>query len=383
MNFKLSLRLGIFGGALLLAVGNAWAIETKARTAVLMDYDTGEILFAKDHKKMVAPASMSKLMTIYMVFEKLKDGTLSLDDVFTVSENAWRKGGAATGGSTMFLKIGQKVRVEDLIKGILIQSGNDACIVAAENIAGSEEEFAQQMNIKAKRIGLMNSSFANSTGLPDPNQKMSMEDLALLSKAIISEFPEFFHIFSEKEFTFNGIKQGNRNPLLYTMRNADGMKTGHTEEAGFSLTATVKRGDRRLIEAMGGMKSNKERSEEAEKLINWGFREFDNYKILEQGQMVAEAPVWMGEEDSVGLVVNEDVVKTIARGKVIDTKMTVVFDKPVRAPIKKGNQLGIVRVEIPDREKFDVPLYADKDVDEVGVFGRIKRNLKYLIWGEN
>ena len=383
MNFKLSLRLGIFGGALLLAVGNAWAIETKARTAVLMDYDTGEILFAKDHKKMVAPASMSKLMTIYMVFEKLKDGTLSLDDVFTVSENAWRKGGAATGGSTMFLKIGQKVRVEDLIKGILIQSGNDACIVAAENIAGSEEEFAQQMNIKAKRIGLMNSSFANSTGLPDPNQKMSMEDLALLSKAIISEFPEFFHIFSEKEFTFNGIKQGNRNPLLYTMRNADGMKTGHTEEAGFSLTATVKRGDRRLIEAMGGMKSNKERSEEAEKLINWGFREFDNYKILEQGQMVAEVPVWMGEEDSVGLVVNEDVVKTIARGKVIDTKMTVVFDKPVRAPIKKGNQLGIVKVEIPDREMFDVPLYADKDVDEVGVFGRIKRNLKYRIWGEN
>lgn len=383
MNFKLSLRLGIFGGALLLAVGNAWAIETKARTAVLMDYDTGEILFAKDHKKMVAPASMSKLMTIYMVFEKLKDGTLSLDDVFTVSENAWRKGGATTGGSTMFLKIGQKVRVEDLIKGILIQSGNDACIVAAENIAGSEEEFAQQMNIKAKRIGLMNSSFANSTGLPDPNQKMSMEDLALLSKAIISEFPEFFHIFSEKEFTFNGIKQGNRNPLLYTMRNADGMKTGHTEEAGFSLTATVKRGDRRLIEAMGGMKSNKERSEEAEKLINWGFREFDNYKILEQGQMVAEVPVWMGEEDSVGLVVNEDVVKTIARGKVIDTKMTVVFDKPVRAPIKKGDQLGIVKVEIPDREKFDVPLYADKDVDEVGVFGRIKRNLKYRIWGEN
>lgn len=383
MNFKLSLRLGIFGGALLLAVGNAWAIETKARTAVLMDYDTGEILFAKDHKKMVAPASMSKLMTIYMVFEKLKDGTLSLDDVFTVSENAWRKGGAATGGSTMFLKIGQKVRVEDLIKGILIQSGNDACIVAAENIAGSEEEFAQQMNIKAKRIGLMNSSFANSTGLPDPNQKMSMEDLALLSKAIISEFPEFFHIFSEKEFTFNGIKQGNRNPLLYTMRNADGMKTGHTEEAGFSLTATVKRGDRRLIEAMGGMKSNKERSEEAEKLINWGFREFDNYKILEQGQMVAEVPVWMGKEDNVGLIVNEDVVKTIARGKVIDTKMTVVFDKPVRAPIKKGDQLGIVKVEIPDREKFDVPLYADKDVDEVGVFGRIKRNLKYRIWGEN
>ena len=381
MNFKSSLLCGLFTVALSVSAFQAFAIETKAKTAVLMDYDTGEILFAKDHKKMVAPASMSKLMTIYMVFEKLKDGTLSLDDTFTVSENAWRKGGAASGGSTMFLKIGQKVRVEDLIRGILVQSGNDACIVAAENIAGSEEDFAQQMNIKAHRMGLMNSSFANSTGLPDPNQKMSMEDLALLSKAIISEFPEFFHIFSEKEFTYNGIKQGNRNPLLYTMKNADGMKTGHTEEAGYSLTATAKRGDRRLIEAMTGMKSNKERSEEAEKLMNWGFREFDNFKVLEKGQKVADMPVWMGQEDSVALVVQDDVLKTIARNKVLDTKMTVIYDKPAMAPIKQGEQLGVVKIEIPDMETVNVPLVAEKNVEKVGLLGKIKRNFRYLIWG--
>ena len=256
MNFKSALSVSLLAGAVFFsAVNYADAIETKARAAILMDYTTGQYLYTKD-------------------------GSLSLEDTFTVSENAWRKGGAASGGSTMFLKIGQKVRVEDILRGILIQSGNDACIVAAENIAGSEEDFAQQMNVKAHQLGLNNSSFANSTGLPDPDQKMSMEDLALLAKAIIQEFPEFYHIFSEKYFTFNNIKQGNRNPLLYSMPNADGMKTGHTEEAGFSLTATAKRGERRLIEVMSGMKSNKERSEEAEKLMSWGFREFDNYQIL-------------------------------------------------------------------------------------------------------
>ncbi len=365
----------------LLGAFQAEAIETKARNAILMDYTTGQYLYTKDHKKMVPPASMSKLMTVYMIFDKLKDGSLSLDDTFTVSENAWRKGGAASGGSTMFLKIGQKVRVEDLIKGILIQSGNDACIVAAENIAGSEEDFAAQMNIKAKRMGLNNSSFVNATGLPDPEQRMSMEDLALLSKAIIEEFPEFFHLFSEKYFTYNGIRQGNRNPLLYSMPNADGLKTGHTEEAGFSLTATAKRGDRRLIEVMAGMKSNKERSEEAEKLMSWGFREFDNYQVLEKGQKVAEVPVWFGEEKSVGLVVNEGLLRTIARSDVINTKLVAVYDKPVAAPIEAGQQLGVVRVEVPNMETVEVPLVADRSVPALGFFGRIKENLKYLLFG--
>lgn len=373
--------LALAASTFLFGAFEAGAIETKARNAILMDYTTGQYLFTKDHKRMVPPASMSKLMTVYMIFDKLKDGSLSLDDTFTVSENAWRKGGAASGGSTMFLKIGQKVRVEDLIKGILIQSGNDACIVAAENIAGSEEDFAAQMNIKAKRMGLNNSSFVNATGLPDPEQRMSMEDLALLAKAIIDDFPEFYHLFSEKYFTYNGIRQGNRNPLLYSMPYADGMKTGHTEEAGFSLTATAKRGDRRLIEVMAGMKSNKERSEEAEKLMNWGFREFDNYHVLEKGQVAATVPVWFGTESEVDLLVNEDLIRTIARSDVLNTKLTAVYDKPVAAPVEAGQQLGVVRVEVPNMETIEVPLVAAKSVSELGFFGRIRENLKYLLFG--
>ena len=382
MNFKSALSVSLLAGAVFFsAVNYADAIETKARAAILMDYTTGQYLYTKDHKRMLPPASMSKLMTVYIIFDKLKDGSLSLEDTFTVSENAWRKGGAASGGSTMFLKIGQKVRVEDILRGILIQSGNDACIVAAENIAGSEEDFAQQMNVKAHQLGLNNSSFANSTGLPDPDQKMSMEDLALLAKAIIQEFPEFYHIFSEKYFTFNNIKQGNRNPLLYSMPNADGMKTGHTEDAGFCLTATAKRGDRRLIEVMSGMKSNKERSEEAEKLMSWGFREFDNYQILNKNQVIAEIPVWFGTQKSVAAEVEDNVIRTIVRSKVFDTKMTAVYNSPVVAPIKKGDKLGVVRVEIPDFETFEVPLLAVQDVQKVGFFGRIKENLKYLLFG--
>ena len=370
-------------GLVLAGIGSAGAIETQARNAILMDYDTGQYLYVKDHEKMVPPASMSKLMTVNMIFEKLKDGSLSLDDTFTVSERAWKLGGAASGGSTMFLKIGEKVRVEDILKGILIQSGNDACIVAAENLAGSEDDFAEMMNKRARELGLNNSSFANSTGLPHPDQKMSVEDLAKLARHIIKEFPEFYHIFSEKYYTHNNITQGNRNPLLYSMPNADGLKTGHTEEAGFSLTASVKRGDRRLIEVMTGTKSNKERSEEAGKIMSYGFREFDNYDILTKGQKIAEIPVWFGTEKSVELVVGENVKRTIKKNKAANVKMTAVYDKPVKAPIKKGDKLGVVKVEIPGQPDFEVPLLADRDVGKLGMLGKIGENLKYLVFGEN
>ena len=330
----------------ILGIGNVLAMETKARNAILMDYDTGMYLYAKEADKMVPPASMSKLMTIYVLFSKLKDGSLSLDDTFTVSENAWRKGGAASGGSTMFLKIGEQVSIEDLIKGILIQSGNDACIVVAENISGSEDDFVAEMEKYAQKIGLKNSSFANATGLPHPDHKMSMEDLAILSRHIIQEFPEYYPIFSMKEFTHNNIKQGNRNPLLYSMDNADGLKTGHTEEAGFSLTASAKKRDRRLIEVMAGMASNKERSEEAERLMSWGFREFNNYEVLTAGQKIASLPVWFGKEKSIDLIVAERVLLTLKKNKAAKIKMVAEYDKPVKAPIKKGTRLGFVKIEL-------------------------------------
>lgn len=368
-------------GLVLAGIGSAAAIETQARNAILMDYDTGQYLYVKDHEKMVPPASMSKLMTVNMIFEKLKDGSLSLDDTFTVSERAWKLGGAASGGSTMFLKIGEKVRVEDILKGILIQSGNDACIVAAENLAGSEDDFAEMMNKRARELGLNNSSFVNSTGLPHPDQKMSVEDLAKLARHIIKEFPEFYHIFSEKYYTHNNITQGNRNPLLYSMPNADGLKTGHTEEAGFCLTASAKKGERRLIEVMTGMNSNKERSEEAERLMEWGFREFNNYNLLNKGQEIAEIPVVFGNEKEVRLVVSETVKRTLKKSQAPKIKMTAVYDKPVKAPVAAGDKLGEVRIELDGQEMENVPLVADKSIEKLGFFGRIGQNLKYLLFG--
>lgn len=368
-------------GLVLAGIGSAGAIETQARNAILMDYDTGQYLYVKDHEKMVPSASMSKLMTVNMIFEKLKDGSLSLDDTFTVSERAWKLGGAASGGSTMFLKIGEKVRVEDILKGILIQSGNDACIVAAENLAGSEDDFAEMMNKRARELGLNNSSFANSTGLPHPDQKMSVEDLAKLARHIIKEFPEFYHIFSEKYYTHNNITQGNRNPLLYSMPNADGLKTGHTEEAGFCLTASAKKGERRLIEVMTGMNSNKERSEEAERLMEWGFREFNNYNLLNKGQTIAEIPVVFGSEKQVRLVVPETVKRTLKKSQAPKIKMTAVYDKPVKAPVAAGDKLGEVRIELDGQEMENLPLVADRNVEKLGFFGRIGQNLKYLLFG--
>ncbi len=360
----------------------AFAFDTAARNAILMDYDTGAYIYTKNHDVQMAPASMSKLMTLYIIFDKLRDGSLSLEDKFRVSENAWRKGGAASGSSTMFLKIGEKVSVEDLLQGIIVQSGNDACIVAAENISGTEEDFAVLMNETAEKLGLKNSTFANATGWPHPDQKMSAEDLALLTKRIIKEFPEYYHIFSEKYFTHNNIKQGNRNPLLYSMKGADGLKTGHTEEAGFCLTASAVRDGRRLIGVMAGMNSNKERSEEAERLMNYGFREFDNYKILTAGEVLAEVPVWYGKEKTVNMVVPEDVVETIRRSDKDEYKMKIVYDEPLKAPIVKGAVIGYAQLNDPEGNVRKINLVAANDVERMGVWGRFVANLKYLIFGD-
>ncbi len=365
-----------------LMVTSALAIETTAKNVLVMDYDTGEYLYEKDAYTPIPPASMSKLMTIYILFSKIKDGSLSLEDNFTVSENAWRKGGAASGSSTMFLPIGSSVSVEDLIRGILIQSGNDACIVVAENIAGSEEDFAVMMNEKARELGLKNSHFENSTGWPSPEHKMSAEDLAILARHIIKEFPELYPIFSEKTFTYHNIVQGNRNPLLYTMSDADGLKTGHTEEAGFCLTASAKRGDRRIISVMSGMSSNKERSEEAEKIMNWAFREFNNYKVFKQFERVLTVPVYMGVEKTVDLVAKEDVVVTLPRNLAKDAKLTANYTKPIKAPIMQGDKLGEVVLSVEGQKDKIIPLYADHKVEKLGFFGRIKGNISYFFFGK-
>ena len=366
----------------LLASVDAWAIDTKAKNMILVDYTTGEYLYQKDIAEPIPPASMSKLMTVYMIFDKIRDGSLSLDDTFKVSENAWRKGGAASGGSTMFLAIGDEVTVEQLLKGIIIQSGNDACIVAAENIAGDEDAFVDAMNKKAKEIGLNNSNFANVTGLPHPDHKMSVEDLAKLARKIIADFPQFYHLFSQKEFVYNNIRQGNRNPLLYSMPYADGLKTGHTEEAGFCLTASAKKGDRRIIGVMTGLSSNKERSDEADKMMSWGFREYDNYTIKQKGDKVFDLPVWYGVDKTVPVVVSDDIVKTIKKSLRNQVKLTAVYDKPVKAPVQMGQQLGILKIEVPGAEVKEIPLVAGQTINKVGLWGKIVANIKYLLSGE-
>lgn len=360
---------------------SANAYETKARNAILMDFETGAYLYAKGHQEMIAPASMSKLMTLYVLLTKIKEGEVSLEDTFTVSENAWRKGGAASGGSTMFLKIGQEVKVEDLIRGIIIQSGNDACIVVAENIAGSEEEFAAVMNETAEKIGLTHAHFVNATGLPHPEHKISVEDLAQLARHIIKEFPEFYHVFKEKEFTYNGIKQGNRNPLLYSLKGADGLKTGHTDEAGFCLTGSVLRGDRRLIEVMTGLSSNKERAEETEGLITWGFANFENYTFFNKNRIMAEIPVWYGVTPNVQAVVPESIVKTIKKSAKNKYSAKVVYDQPLKAPVLKGDKVGELFIEYDGTVVQKVPLLAKNDVAKIGPFSRFLSNLKYFVFG--
>ena len=355
---------------------SAAALETQAREALLMDAATGAILLDKNSEVSMPPASMSKIMTAYMVFERLKDGSLSLEDKLPVSEKAWRMG-----GSKMFVEVGDQIRVEDLLRGVIVQSGNDACIVLAEALAGSEEAFAEQMNAKAREIGMTGSTFANATGWPHPNHRMTARDLAVLANRIISDHPEFYHYYSEKEFVWSDIRQGNRNPLLYKNIGADGLKTGHTEEAGYGLTASAMQNDRRLILVVNGLPSVRTRSTEAERLMSWGFREFGNYALFEAGETVDEAPVWLGAEETVPLVVAEDMVVTLPRRARNGMKVSVVYESPIPAPVPAGQEVALLRVSWPDGVPIEVPLMAGQDVEQLGPFGRIGASIKFLLLG--
>ncbi len=379
--YRRILAAGFIAGFAILAAAPASAIETTAKHAFLVDATTGVVLLNKAGDEPMPPASMSKIMTSYLVFKRLREGTLKLDDELPVSEYAWRVGGAASGGSTMFLKLGDRVKVSDLLKGIIIQSGNDACIVIAEGLAGSEAAFAEEMTRVGKQIGLTNSVFRNSTGLPDPDEYMTARDLAILSQRIIQDFPEYYPMFSEKQFVFNGIKQGNRNPLLYKGVGADGLKTGHTQAAGYGLTASAAQGDRRLILVVNGLPSMKARADETERLLDYGFREFDNYVLFKAGERVANAEVWMGEEATVPLVVAGGAIATLPRKTRPNMKVTVVYDGPIEAPISKGQTVGTLQVTAPGTEPIEFPLIADASVDRLGLFGRLMAAIGHVVRG--
>ncbi|MCH7486432.1 MAG: D-alanyl-D-alanine carboxypeptidase, partial [Proteobacteria bacterium] len=351
--------------------------------AILMDAATGEVLFEKNADQLMAPASMSKMMTTYLIFERLRDGQLSLDDTFSVSETAWRKGGAKSGSSTMFLEPGTRVRVEDLIRGIIVQSGNDASIVIAEELAGSEEAFALEMNRRARELGLRDSTFKNATGWPDPGHVTTARDLAILAIRTIEDFPEFYHYYAEKEFTYNGIRQINRNPLIYKDIGVDGLKTGHTVDSGYGLAASAKRGDRRLILVVNGLLSRKARGREPERLLEWGFREFNNYTLFKAGDLVTEADVWLGRKAAVPLLIEGDLVITLARKARLGMKVTVEYEGPIPAPVAKGDRLAKLVVTAPEREPLEVPLVAGADVERLSLFGRLGAALGYILWGQS
>ncbi|WP_085904880.1 D-alanyl-D-alanine carboxypeptidase family protein [Kiloniella majae] len=378
-NFRSSLKSILFGGACLFAITqSAHAIETSAREAYLIDYTTKTVLINKDAEVSMPPASMSKIMTAYMVFERLKDGRLSLDDKLPVSEKAWRKG-----GSKMFVEVGKEVSIHDLLRGIIVQSGNDACIVVAEGLGGSEENFALEMTAKARELGMENSTFANATGWPDPGQRMTAKDLAILADRIITDFPEFYDVYSEKSFTWSGISQGNRNPLLYKNLGADGLKTGHTEEAGYGLTASAKQGDRRIIMVLNGMGSAKERAEESARLVSWAFREFDNFELFKAGETVDTADVWLGTEKTIDLVPEDDLLLTLPRNAKNKMTATVNYVGPIQTPIEKGERLGTLTIAAPDIDTVEVPLVAANSVEREGGFSRIVSALNYLIFGKS
>ncbi|MEE3622467.1 D-alanyl-D-alanine carboxypeptidase family protein [Nitrospirillum sp. BR 11752] len=371
---------GLLGGAAPMAV-QAATIDTEARQAILMDADTGTVLFAKNADQHMPTSSMSKVMTMYMVFDRLKNGKLSLEDTLPVSRRAWELGGAKTEGSTMYLPLGANVKVEDLIRGVLVQSGNDATIVLAEGLGGTEEAFCRNMTKRAHDMGMKDSNFTNAAGLPDANHYSTAHDLAILAIHTIHDFPEYYHYFSELEFTYNKIKQGNRNPLLYRNMGVDGLKTGHTEAGGYGLIASAKRGDRRLVLVINGLTSMQSRADEPARLLEWGFHEFDDYALFKAGDTVDTLPVSLGTADTVPVVIPDALKITLTNEQRRAMKVSVVTQLPLAAPVVKGATVATLKVTAPDLQTVEIPLQAANDVPRLGLFGRMGAGLHRMIFG--
>ena len=351
-----------------------YAIETKADSAIILDVNSNTILFEKNADERQGPASMSKLMLIYIVFERLQNKTLTIEQEFLVSKKAWK-----FGGSKMFVNIGEMVSVENLLKGIIVQSGNDACVVLAEGLSGTEENMVDEMNEKAVEIGLTNSNFQNVTGWPHEDHYMSLKDIAYLSKLIITNFFEYYYLFAINEFTYNNIKQFNRNKLI-SLDGFDGLKTGRTSQSGYGIVASAKRENRRIISVVNGLNSEKERINETKKLVNWAFREFVNYDLYKSGDSIHFAKVWLGKESFVPLVLNEDLSVTIKKKNLDKFKIKLVYETPIVSPIKKGDKLA--EMQLIEGDNVEIKnIYSGKDVDKVSMFYRSFSIINYLLFG--
>jgi len=371
--------------SLLLSFNSNAAFDVKARTVILQDYLSGEILYEKDADKSIYPASMTKIMTAIIAFDLIKSGDLDLNEKFLISENAWRLSSA--GYSSMFIMVGDSVSVEDLLKGIIIASGNDACVALAEGIAGTEDEFAIMMTSKAKEIGMENTNFANSSGINNTENVSTVRDVMIMSNYLIKNFPEEYKYFAEKEFTWDRtggdpITQGNRNPLLYKNLGADGIKTGYLAVEKYSLASSVYRNGRRLIAVGSGFNSKNDRSKESAKLITWGLTNFDLIEIAKSDKPIDNLDVWLGKKDFVGVYVKSDIYKTIPKARKKFLNISVVYQGPVQAPIKKDDILGKLKIKYKDEIIEEYDLFAFEDVKKLNVFSRLMKSINFLIWGD-
>ncbi len=357
----------------------------KARTAILQDFYSGEILFEKDPDVSIYPASMTKIMTSIIAFDLLKSGDLSLDDKFIVSEKAWRL--STAGYSSMFIMIGDEVSVEDLLKGIIVASGNDACIALAEGIAGTEDEFAMLMTIKAKEIGMTNTNFANSSGINDPDNYSTVRDILIMSDYLIKTHPKYYEYFAEKEFTWDRtggdpITQGNRNPLLYKNLGADGIKTGYLAVEKYSLASSLIRNNRRLIAVGSGFETKNSRSRESTKLLTWGITNFDLVKIAEANKPLSKVDVWLGKQNQLDVHTKTDIYKTIKKARKNKLNISIKYNGPIEAPIEKDQIVAKLKIVYNDELIDEHNLFASKEVKRLNIFSRLMKSLNYLIWGD-
>lgn len=370
------MRVFIITIALILAAIPAYAqiqLDTSAKQAYMIDYDTGAVLFEKNANERMPTSSMSKVMTMYMVFDALKHGKITLDTSFMVSENAWRME-----GSKMFVEVDKQVRVEDLMRGVIVQSGNDATVVLAEGLSGTESTFAQAMTQKAKELGMTNTNLVNASGWPDENHYSTAHDLAVMARSLIREFPDYYKYYSEKEFTYNKITQANRNPLLYKNIGADGIKTGHTEIAGYGLIGSGVQNGRRVIFVINGLEDNKARAQEATKMLEFGLKSFANKKLFGKDQAVGAAKVAFGKAAGVPLVMGQDAVVTHSITGLGAIKATLDYKSPLIAPIAKGQEVGVLKVQIGTGAPQTYPVFAGADVPRTGFFGGLWQKLSHL-----
>ena len=360
-------------------------IEIKARTAILQDFLSGEILYEKEPDRSIYPASMTKIMTSIIAFDLLKSGDLKLDEKFIISEKAWRL--STAGYSSMFVMIGDEVSVENLLKGIIVASGNDACIALAEGIAGTEEEFAIMMTSKAKEIGMLNTNFSNSSGINDPDNYSTVKDILIMSNYLIKNHPEYYKWFSETEFTWDRtggdpITQGNRNPLLYKNMGADGIKTGYLAVEKYSLASSIEKNGRRLIAVGSGFETKNSRSRQSSKLLTFGLTNFDLVQIAKKNEPFYKVDVWLGKEKDVKVYLNEDIFKTIKKGQKKKLKAKVLYEGPIEAPIEKNQKLAILKIIYDEELIGEYDLLALKEIKKVNIFSRLLKSLNYLIWGD-